>query len=109
MRFFVPLSKDRNDGEHLYNTFRDRLANTAEAAADTRIYVLKFQQDGQRRTIAVGDDFHRLNDGPVMAILQGNKTSTYYVCTPKHGGFEGEPYPIRQDGNAEVEEFSALA
>ncbi len=43
-----------------------------------------------------------------MAILQGAVTSTYYVCTPKHGGFEGEPYPIQKEAGVEIEEFSAL-
>ncbi len=42
MRFFVPLSNDSEHGEHLYNMLRDRLANTKEALADTRIHVLKF-------------------------------------------------------------------
>ena len=108
MRFFVPLSNDSEHGEHLYKMLRDRLGNTKEALADTRIHVLKFQQEGKRLTIAVGDDFHRLADGPVMAILQGAVTSTYYVCTPKHGGFEGEPYPIQKEAGVEIEEFSAL-
>jgi hypothetical protein len=84
------------------------LQETKEPTAARRIYVLKFQEDGKRRTIAVGDELHRLVDGPVIAIFEGNATSTYYVCTPKHGGFEGEPYAIPKEAAVEVEEFSAL-
>ena len=109
MRFFVPLSKDPDHGEHVYKALRDRLTNSKEALSDRRIYVLKFQQEGKRQTIAVGGDFHRFADGPVMAVFQGDVSSTYYVCTPKHGVFEGEPYPIQKDAGVEVvEEFSAL-
>ena len=108
MRFFVPLANDPNHGEYLYSTVRDRLRNTREPAADRRIYVLKFHEEGKPRTIAVGDEFHPSTDGPVMAILQGDATSNYYVCTPKHGAFEGEPHAISKDASIEVEEFSAL-
>lgn len=108
MRFFVPLSQDANHGEHLYETIRNRLKETKESPAERRIYVLKFQEEGKRRTIAVGDELHRFVDGPVVAILEGGSTSTYYVCTPKHGAFEGEPYMIPKEAAAEVEEFSAL-
>ena len=108
MRFFVPLSNGADDGERLYETLRDRLKQTKEAAVERRIYVLKFEQDGKRRTIAVGDEFHMLTDGPVLAIFQGRDTSTYYVCTPKHGAFEGEPYAVPKNASLEVEEFSAV-
>jgi len=108
MRFFVPLANDSNHSEHLYEAVRDRLKNTKEPTAERRIYLLKFQEEGKRRTIAVGDEFHRITDGPIMAILQGDSTANYYVCTPKHGAFEGEPYTIPRDANVEVVEFSAL-
>ena len=108
MRFFVPLCHDANDGERLYETIRSRLQETKEPAAERRIYVLKFQEDGKRRTIAVGDELHRLVDGPIVAIFEGDATSTYYVCTPKHGAFEGEPYAVPKETTIEVEEFSAL-
>jgi hypothetical protein len=108
MRFFVPLSNDVNHAEHLYEKVRDRVAQMKEAPAARRIYILKFDDEGKRRTIAVGDEFHKLGDGPIIAIFQGNSTSTYYVCTPKHGAFEGEPYQIENDAAIEVEEFSAV-
>ena len=108
MRFFVPLSSDADHGERLYDMVCDRLKQNKEAARERRIYVLKFQEEGKRRTVAVGDELHRESDGPVLAILQGGDTSTYYICTPKHGGFEGEPYAVPTDGHIEVEEFSAL-
>ncbi|MBV9085084.1 MAG: hypothetical protein JOZ62_20600 [Acidobacteriaceae bacterium] len=109
MRFFVPLSRDPHHGEHVYNTLREQLTKNKEPVADKRIYALKFHEDGKRRTLAVGDEFHRFGDGPVLAIFQGDVTSTYYICTPKHGGFEGEPVVIGNHGGAETEEFSALA
>src|SRR5579884_2414632 len=108
MRFFVPLSNSPNDGERLYETIRKRLQETKEPTAARRIYVLKCQEDGKRRTIAVCRELHRFVDGPVMAIFEGNSTSTYYVRTPRHGGFEGEPYAIPKEAAVEVEEFSAL-
>lgn len=108
MRFFLPLSNDQDDSERLYETVRNRLKETKEAPTQRRIYVLKFQENGQRKTVAVGDELHGLGDGPVMAILQGDSTSTYYICTPKHGTFEGEPYIVRNDACLDVEEFSAL-
>jgi hypothetical protein len=108
MRFFVPLSNDSNDGENLYRRVSDKLKQTKEAPAERRIYLLKFQEEGRRRTIAVGGDFHVSDQGPVIAIFQGGDTATYYVCTPNHGVFEGEPYAIPNDGNVEMEEFSAL-
>lgn len=108
MRFFVPLSKDPYDGERLYETIRNRLKESKGPPAERRIYTLKFQENGRRRTIAVGDELHRLVDGPIMAIFEGDTASTYYVCTPKYGAFEGEPYPIPKEATVEVEEFSAL-
>lgn len=108
MRFFVPLSNDADHGERLYEIVRNRIRETAETPVERRIYVLKFQEEGKRRTIAVGDAFHRMSDEPVLAILQGANTSTYYVCTPKHGAFEGEPYAVPRVQSIEVEEFSAL-
>jgi hypothetical protein len=108
MRFFVPLSNDPDDGERLYEAVRDRLKQIKEAPVERRIYVLKFQEKGKRCTIAVGDDPQQSINGPVVAIFQGGATSTYYVCTPKHGAFEGEPYAIPSDATVEVEEFSAL-
>jgi hypothetical protein len=108
MRFFVPLSNDLNDGEDLYKKVSERLKQTKEPPAERRIYLLKFQEDGRRHTIAVGGDFHRPEEGPVVAIFQGGDTANYYVCTPNHGVFEGEPYAIPKDANVEVEEFSAL-
>jgi hypothetical protein len=108
MRFFVPLSNDPDDGERVYETIRDRLRQIKEAPVERRIYVLKFQAEGKRCTIAVGDDPQQSINGPVVAIFQGGATSTYYVCTPKHGAFEGEPYAIPGDATVEVEEFSAL-
>ena len=108
MRFFLPLSNDQVDGERLYHMVCDRLKQTREAPAERRIYVLKFEENGHHRTIAVGDELHRFADGPVMAILQGGSTLTYYVCTPWHGGFEGEPYTVANDACVGVEEFSAL-
>ncbi len=69
MRFFVPLSNSPTDGERLYETIRNRLQETKEPTAARRIYVLKFQEDGKRRTIAVGDEFHRLADGPNRSHL----------------------------------------
>lgn len=107
MRFFVPLSNDADHGEHLYEIVRNRLSEVKEAPAERRIYVLKFEEEGKRRTIAVGGELKGA-DGPVLAILQGRETSTYYVCTPKHGAFEGEPYPVPGEEAIEVEEFSAL-
>lgn len=108
MRFFVPLSNDLDDGERLYETIRDRLKQIKETPAERRIYVLKFHEEGKRCTIAVGDAPQQSINGPVVAIFQGGATSTYYVCTPKHGAFEGEPYAIPGDAIVEVEEFSAL-
>jgi hypothetical protein len=108
MRFFVPLSNNADHSEQLYKTLCDRLAQTKEAPNERRIYVLKFEEGGKRRTIAVGDQFHRLSDGPVLAIVQGQSSSNYYVYTPRHGAFEGEPYPIRPEESIEAEEFSAL-
>jgi hypothetical protein len=108
MRFFVPLSNDPDDGERLYETIGDRLKQIKEAPLERRIYVLKFQEEGKRCTIAVGDDPQQSINGPVIAIFQGGATLTYYVCTPKHGAFEGEPYAIPDDATVEVEEFSAL-
>jgi hypothetical protein len=108
MRFFVPLSNDPDDGERVYETLRDRLKEIKEAPVERRIYVLKFQEEGKRCTVAVGDDAKQPINGPVMAIFQGDATSTYYVCTPKHGAFEGEPYAIPGDAIVNVEEFSAL-
>jgi len=109
MRFFVPLSNDPGHGEDVYRAVRNRLEEMREPAAERRIYVLKFEEDGKRRTIAVGDEVHRLGDGPVVAILQGGTSCTYYVCTPRHGAFEGEPYAVPKDHTLGVEEFSALA
>ena len=108
MKFFVPLCNNPDHGDQLYETARGRLRETKEAPADRRIYVLKFEEEGKRRTIAVGDEFHKLADGPVVAILQGSTTSTFYICTPKHGAFEGEPYPVSGEATLEVEEFTAI-
>ncbi|MBV9083848.1 MAG: hypothetical protein JOZ62_14310 [Acidobacteriaceae bacterium] len=108
MRFFVPLSRDPEEGENIYGRIRERLKSTKEPPSDRRIYVLRYQQEGKPQTIAVGDDFKRLSDGPVLAILEGGETSKYYVCTPKHGAFEGEPFPIEKDKGIAIEEFSAL-
>lgn len=108
MRFFVPLSKNPDEGECLYAAMRDRLKQTKEPPAERRIYVLKFKEKGKSRTIAVGGELHQLFNEPVVAIFQGGATSTYYVCTPKHGGFEGEPYEIASGATTEVEEFSSL-
>ena len=108
MRFFVPLSKDPDEGECLYTAMRDRLKQTREAPAERRIYVLKFEDEGKCCTISVGSELHQLFNEPVVAIFQGGTSSTYYVCTPKHGGFEGEPYEIPSGATIEVEEFSSL-
>lgn len=108
MRFFVPLAQDPDHGEHLYMLLRARLANIREPPTEQRIYFLKFQQLGKCHTIAIGGNCDLFADGPVIAIFQGGATSTYYVCTPKHGVFEGEPYPIRGDECISIEEFSAL-
>jgi hypothetical protein len=87
MRFFVPLSNDLDDGERLYETIRDRLKQIKETPAERRIHVLKFHGEGKRCTIAVGDAPQQSINSPVVAIFQGGATSTYYVCTPKHGAF----------------------
>jgi hypothetical protein len=109
MRFFVPLSNDPDHAEHLYESIRHRLKETREPSSERRIYVLKFQgEEGKRLTIAVGGQVHGLSDEPVLAIFRGLTTATYYVCTPKHGAFEGQPYAIPEEASVEVEEFSAL-
>ena len=108
MRFFVPLSNSPDHGERLYETIRDRLKQTKEGPAERRIYILKFQENGKHRSVAVGEGFHQVIDGPVLAIFQGGATSNYYICTPKHGAFEGEPYAIPKEATVGVEEFSAL-
>jgi hypothetical protein len=108
MRFFVPLSKDPDEGECLYAEMRDRLKQTREEPAERRIYLLKFQDEGRSCTISVGSELHQLFNEPVVAIFQGCNTSTYYVCTPKHGAFEGEPFEIPSGATIGVEEFSSL-
>jgi hypothetical protein len=102
------MSNDADHAERLYEMVCNRLKESQEAPVERRIYVLKFQEEGKRRTIAVGGEMHCESDGPVLAILQGGATSTYYVCTPKRGAFEGEPYAVSTEKSVEVEEFSAL-
>src|SRR5690242_9039232 len=108
MRFFLPLSNDPDHAEQMYEGIRHRLAETREPPTERRIYELKFQEDGRRQTIAVGNELRHSNGEPVIAILEGSGNSTYYVCTPKHGAFEGEPHAIASAGTVEVEEFSSL-
>jgi len=109
MRFFLPLSNDPGHAEQMYESIRRRLTQTREHPSERRIYPLKFHENGRRQTLAVGNEL-RLSTGgePVIAILEGSGSSTYYVCTPKYGAFEGEPHAIASVGSVEVEEFSAM-
>ena len=108
MRFFLPLSNDPDHAEQIYESIRHRLTETREPPTERRIYALKFHEDGRRHTIAVGDELRRSNGEPVIAILEGSGNSTYYVCTLRHGAFEGEPHAITRVGTVEVEEFSSV-
>ncbi|HET8827498.1 MAG TPA: hypothetical protein VFM77_20325 [Terriglobales bacterium] len=108
MRFFLPLSNDPDYAEQMYEGIRQRFTETREPPTERRIYVLKFHENGRGQTIAVGNELRRSTGEPVIAILEGSGSSTYYVCTPKHGAFEGEPHAIASMGTVEVEEFSAM-
>ena len=109
MRFFVPLANDPRHSEELYGKIRGRLPAPDPEISDRRIYSLKFEHNGSLHSLVVGGHCQILGDaGPVMAIFETGK-GEHYICTPKRGAFEGEPYRIDRHSISGIEEFSALA
>jgi hypothetical protein len=109
MRFFVPLANDPRHSEDLYGKIRERLPDLDPGISAKRIYSLKFEHNGSFHRLVVGGHCQVLGDaGPVMAIFE-TREGEHYVCTPKRGAFEGEPFRIDRSSVSGVEEFSALA
>jgi len=104
MRFFVPGII--TDNPHvLYERIRSNLEHST--LTDRRIYRIKFEQDGSVQNLAVGGSCRQFGSEPVLAIVEAE--SGYFVCTPHHGGIEGEPLMVPRDRALEVETFTASA
>jgi hypothetical protein len=104
MRFFIPVVIN-HDPHRLYERIRSNLEHSS--LTDRKIYRIKFEQDGSVQNLAVGSSFRLFGSEPVLAIVEGE--SGYFVCTPHHGGIEGEPLMVPRERALEVEPFTASA
>jgi len=104
MRFFIPHVIN-SDSHALYRRIRNNLEPAS--LTDRRIYRIKFEQDGKVQNLAVGDSFRSFGSEPVLAIVEAE--SGYFVCTPHHGGIDGEPLVVPRDRALDVEVFTASA
>jgi len=104
MRFFIPRVIN-HDPHRLYERIRSNLQHSS--LTDRKIYRIKFEQDGSVQNLAVGGSFRLFSSEPVLAIVEAE--SAYFVCTPHHGGIEGEPLMVPRDRALEVEAFTASA
>jgi len=104
MRFFIPRVIS-HDPDRLYELIRSNLQHSS--LTDRKIYRIKFEQDGSVQNLAVGGNFRLFSSEPVLAIVEAE--SAYFVCTPHHGGIEGEPLMVPRDRALEVEAFTASA
>jgi hypothetical protein len=104
MRFFIPAVINSNPNA-LYERIRTNLEHSS--LTNRRIYRIKFEQDGKVQNLAVGDSFRHFGSEPVLAIVEAE--SGYFVCTPHHGGIDGEPLNIPRHRALDVEAFTASA
>jgi hypothetical protein len=69
------------------------------AVTKRRIYRIGFRQENQDNTATVGERFGEI----VIAIFQGQHG--YYICTPNHGVFHGQPLLVSYDCVTHIELF----
>lgn len=105
MRFFIPTITDLPQAEQVYQSIRDRLADSRPT--DRRICRVKYQDGEHARNIAVGESLSIFGDEPVLAIVEAD--DCFFVCTTHHDAREGAPLSISRSATLEVEEFTAIA
>lgn len=107
MKFFVPCTENRDDAEGCWFAIRDWLASIGLETTERRIAALVCAIDGVDHVLAVGRATPR--GDMAVVILQSDDLELFYVCTYRHGVFEGLPYPMILNERWRVVEFEEEA
>lgn len=89
MKFFVPCTEDRDDAEGAWFAIRQWLDGIGLFTTCRRIAALVCAIDGVDHVLAVGR--HTPDGEMAVVILESDDRELYYVCTYRHGVFEGIP------------------
>ncbi|MEW8294040.1 MAG: hypothetical protein AB2715_05220 [Candidatus Thiodiazotropha sp.] len=106
MKFFIPMEKDEERAEELYQAFARFVYAPIE---DNRIWKLSWRHDGKDMKCEVGKplpEHYRTGDEPVLAIFDcGNQ---FKICTENRGGFRGDPVLAENDWQSHVVYFGTV-
>jgi hypothetical protein len=104
MRFFIPGANDRRQAEERFHAIQDRVGAEVGAVNSSRIYSVRFEQDGVMRTISVGGTLSRTDNHPILAIFEAPEG--FYVYTGVLDMVDGPPTRIGRDLVRWAEEFT---
>jgi len=105
MRFFVPkpFAADMNQARQAHECMRSFAGQTLGLdVTDRKVYQIEFVDEGERQEACVGEPEPRSLE-TVVAILDAPRK--YLVCTPNHGGYQGEPIVVGKQQTKSVIEF----
>lgn len=105
MRFFVPkpFAVDMNQARRAHESMRAFAEQILGLdVTDRKVYQIEFVHDGERQDARVGEPEYDSGE-PVLAILDAPRK--YLVCTPNHGGYQGEPIVVGKQQTKSVIAF----
>src|SRR6185369_6547949 len=101
MKFFIPLAKDSEQAEQVYQAVRKNI-NSTGPIFDRRIFAITYKIGRTTIRAEVGEaiDFAR---GPVIAIYES--VGIYYVCSAFVGAAYGSPELVATKDVSQIEYF----
>ena len=93
MKFYVPFADDDDQAEIIWSGLRERLLDVGLPTTRRRIRGLSLDDRRPGWRLEIGDDTPDTGE-LVLVILESSDLDLYYVFTPAHGLFRGEPHPI---------------
>ncbi len=105
MKFFIPLAKDEQETNSVYDGIKQFLTKELGAIfTDDKIRSLRYTHEGTEYYAEVGSQ-HALNGEPVIAILYDGSRDLYQVCTPNRGVARDMPILVGHHTVWDIEYF----
>jgi hypothetical protein len=101
MKFFLPITADQAEAEHLWEGMRLLLASRGLPTDSSRIHSLWFRSEGEPRVLQVGVEDSETFE-TIVSIYRAANAPFYWVLTPSYGILEGTPMPIATEGTKAV-------
>jgi hypothetical protein len=109
MKFYVPFTDVDEPAEAIWSGLRERLLDVGLPTTRRRIHALSLDDRRPDWRLEIGDETPDTGE-PVLVILESSDLDLYFVFTPDHGLFHGQPYPLAlpEHGSAIGFEESAI-